>query len=655
MKRIFSLLLTIALLASLLVVPAFAANETVTLPEGWRLTSDLDLNVPAGSTLTIDGNGFHIYEMGGKLTNSGGGTVIFANGAILYPAAGDTDAARITTEGIWDTKESNALMALRAGGYLVKIASTSGGTVTTDKLAAKAGDTVTLTATPDSGYQLGTLSVTDGSGQPVPVSNNAFTMPASAVTISAIFKEKPAAPTFSPAGGAYTSAQSVTISSTTSGATIYYTTDGSVPTANSTQYNEAITISSTTTLKAITVNGNTSSSVATATYTINTGGSSGSDNGSSGSGSNSSGSGNTTTETTTNPDSSTTTTVTNTTTGTVTETTKNPDGSQEVVETAKDGTVTTTTTDAGGNKTEVVEKPDGSSETTVTIQDGSTSTTKVDVDGKTETVVKLPASVVADASDKAEVVSLPMPEVTATSDSAAAPTVTVNLPAGTSAKVEIPVANVTPGTVAVLVAADGTEEVIKTTVATENGVAVTLEDGATVKIVDNSKNFADVPTAYWGANAVAFAASHELMSGTSSTQFSPDTAMNRAMLVTVLARLDGVDTSTGTNWYDAGRDWAMQAGISDGTNMDGTLTREQLATMLYRYAQSKGQGFTGAWAFRLDYPDADAVSEYAYEAMCWTTMHGIIGGMGDGTLQPQGPATRAEVATMLMRFISNVD
>ena len=130
--------------------------------------------------------------------------------------------------------------------------------------------------------------------------------------------------------------------------------------------------------------------------------------------------------------------------------------------------------------------------------------------------------------------------------------------------------------------------------------------------------------------------------------------MTRAMIVTVLARYEGVDTSTGDNWYDAGCDWAMEAGISDGTDMDGTLTREQLATMLYRYAQSKGQGFTGAWAFQLDYPDADAVSDYAYEAMCWTTMRGIINGMGDGSFAPQGQATRAQVATMLMRFIEHI-
>ncbi len=367
------------------------------------------------------------------------------------------------------------------------------------------------------------------------------------------------------------------------------------------------------------------------------------------SGGGSGGSGNKT-ETTTNPDGSTTTTVTRP-DGSTTETTKYPDGSTEVVDTKKDGTVITTTTDKDGNKTAVTENTDGTTETVITNTNGTSSTTKTDAAGKTETVVKLPSSIVA---DKGETVALPMPEVVATSDSASAPTVTVDLPSGKSVKVEIPVSGVMPGTVAVIVGEDGDEQIIMTSIPTENGVAVTLADGDTVKVVENSKDFADVPDSYWGADAVDFATSRELFNGTSETAFTPDGTMNRAMFVTVLARLEGVDTSTGDIWYEAGRDWAMEAGISDGTDMDGTLTREQLATMLYRYAQSKGQGFTGAWAFQLDYPDADEVSDYAYEAMCWTTMHGIINGMGDGSLAPQGQATRAQVATMLMRFIENI-
>ena len=372
--------------------------------------------------------------------------------------------------------------------------------------------------------------------------------------------------------------------------------------------------------------------------------------GGSSSGGSSSGSGNKT-ETTTNPDGSTTTTVTSS-NGTVTETTKFPDGSKEVIETKKDGTVTTTTTDTTGNKTQVVENTDGTKETTITNKDGSSSATTVDETGKTQAEVKLPAAVVEDA--QGEAVTLPMPEVPITTDRETAPTVTVDLPGGGSAKVEIPVEDVTPGTVAVIVKADGTEEVIKTSLTTENGVAVTLSDGDTVKVVDNSKTFEDVPATYWGAEAVDFATSRELFVGTSETTFAPDTAMTRAMIVTVLARFEGVDTTTGSTWYEAGQQWAMQNGVSDGSNMDASLTREQLVTMFYRYAQSKGYDTTqGGMAIR-EYADFEQISDYAAEAMTWAVNTGIINGTSSTTISPQGPATRAQVATILMRFIEGM-
>lgn len=363
---------------------------------------------------------------------------------------------------------------------------------------------------------------------------------------------------------------------------------------------------------------------------------------------------NITTETTKNPDGSTTITVTNKVTGTVTETTKFPDGSKEVVETTKDGTVTTTTTDTAGNKTQVVENTDGSSKTTVDNKDGSGSVTVVDENGQVVSEATLSQSAVAAAQEKGEAVALPMPEVPVTTDRENAPTVTVDLPSGTSAKVEIPVAEVTPGTVAVIVKADGTEEVIKTSLTTENGVAVTLSDGDTVKVVDNSKTFDDVADNYWGAEAVAFASSRELFAGTSATTFAPDTAMTRAMIVTVLARFEGVDTTTGSTWYEAGQQWAMENGVSDGTNMDASLTREQLATMLYRYAQSKGYDTTqGGMAIR-EYADFEQISDYAVEAMTWAVNTGLISGTSTTTLSPQGEATRAQVATILMRFIEGM-
>lgn len=349
------------------------------------------------------------------------------------------------------------------------------------------------------------------------------------------------------------------------------------------------------------------------------------------------------TETEKNPDGSTTTTVTKP-NGTVTETTKWPNGSQEVIETKKDGTVTTTTTDKAGNKTEVVENPDGSSKTTVDNKDGTFSVTKVDEDGKVEAQVTLPASVVEDADGEA--VTLPMPEVRATSDRDEAPVVTVDLPRNTSAKVEIPVRRATPGTVAVLVKADGTEEIIKTSITTDNGVTVTLSDGDTVKIVDNSKKFADVPASYWGSDYIDFVTSREIFSGTGANTFDPDLPMNRAMIVTVLAAYDGADTSSsGGAWYEAGQRWAMANGISDGTNMEQNLTREQLALMLWSYAGKPDvrHGLAG-------YPDTGSVSSWAKQAMAWAVENGLISGV-DGALAPQGEATRAQVATILMRFV----
>lgn len=354
------------------------------------------------------------------------------------------------------------------------------------------------------------------------------------------------------------------------------------------------------------------------------------------------GSGNNT-ETEKNPDGSTTTTVTKP-DGSTTETTKWPDGSKEVIETKKDGTVTTTTTDKDGNQTEVVENPDGSSKTTVDNKDGSSSITTVDEDGKVEAEVKLPADLVEDAQEKGEAVTLPMPEVPVTTDRDEAPTITVDLPGGTAVRVEIPVKRVTSGTVAVLVKDNGTEEVIKTSLATENGVAVTLSDGDTVKIVDNSKTFTDVPGSHWGSEYIDFVTSREIFSGTGGSTFSPDASMTRGMIVTVLAAYDGADTSSsGGAWYEAGRQWAMANGISDGTNMDGALTREQLAVMLWNYAGKPAASILSG------YTDVASVSDWAVQAMAWCVEQGIISGM-DGGLNPQGTATRAQVATMLMQF-----
>ena len=280
-------------------------------------------------------------------------------------------------------------------------------------------------------------------------------------------------------------------------------------------------------------------------------------------------------------------------------------------------------------------------------QPGTTTKPSVEEEKPTEVTVQVSQQAITEA--KGEAVALPMEPVAATSNAAQAPTVVVNLPADTTAKVEVPVEHVTPGTVAVLVKADGTEEIVRTSVVSEDGVVLTVEDGATLKIVDNTKDFDDVSQASWCSDAVAFVSSRELFQGTSAAQFSPNAGANRAMIVTVLARLEGENTEGGANWYDKGRDWAMEAGISDGSSMDALITREQLATMLYRYAKQRGMDVSSTDGLDA-FADAVSVSDYAAEAMSWAVSNGIITGKPNQILDPQAGATRAETAAMLMRF-----
>ena len=318
-------------------------------------------------------------------------------------------------------------------------------------------------------------------------------------------------------------------------------------------------------------------------------------------------------------------------------------GSSSGGSSSDDDNQTEVTTNPDGSTTTTVTKPDGTVTETTKYPDGSTSTTTVDKNGQVETEVSLSSSAISNAKD--EPVALPMPEVPVTKDWDEAPVVTVSMTGYSEARVEIPVEDVTPGTVAVLVKADGSEQIIKTTLTTENGIVVTLEDGATVKVVDNSKDFVDVPNNYWGSTYIDFATSRGLFSGTSESTFAPDTPMNRAMIVTVLAAYEGVDTTTGSTWYEAGRQWAMANGISDGTNMNQNLTREQLAVMLWRYAGSP------TVAPLSGYSDLDNISDWAEMAMAWAVRNGMIAGMDGNMLNPGGQATRAQVATILMRFV----
>ena len=331
--------------------------------------------------------------------------------------------------------------------------------------------------------------------------------------------------------------------------------------------------------------------------------------------------GNTSSSTTKNPDGSTTTTTTDKTTGTVTETTKNPDGSTTTVETRKDGSVTETNKTAGG----------------------SVGTVKSDANGNSEISASISAADVSAAAKKNEPVAAPVSVAPAASP-AAAPVIKLSVPASAGeVSVVIPVTNAQQGTVAIKVNPDGTEEIIKTSVVTKDGVVLGVKGSTQIKIVNNDKDFSDT-VGHWAESDVDFVSARELFTGTAPQTFSPEAATTRGMGVTVLARLAGESTDGGANWYDKGCAWAVTNGVSDGTDPNGTVTREQLAAMLYRYFGSP------AVSGSLSFADASSVSEYAHDAMQWCVNNGIINGM-DGLLNPQGQATRAQVSAMFARYI----
>lgn len=157
--------------------------------------------------------------------------------------------------------------------------------------------------------------------------------------------------------------------------------------------------------------------------------------------------------------------------------------------------------------------------------------------------------------------------------------------------------------------------------------------------------FTDVAPGAWYYDAVAYVSENGLMNGVDTGIFDPDGSLTRAMVWTILARIEGADTEGGETWYAKARDWAMETGISDGTDAMGAITREQLVTMLWR---SRGEPVVD---FLLTARDADSISSWAYEAMRWAVSEGIIEGDENGFISPAATATRAQAAAIIMRFI----
>lgn len=227
--------------------------------------------------------------------------------------------------------------------------------------------------------------------------------------------------------------------------------------------------------------------------------------------------------------------------------------------------------------------------------------------------------------------------------------------------VSIPMEKLSPGIVAVITNRDGTTETIRKSIALNNSIYVPLDGSAKVTLVDKSTPFDDVSSDSWAFAAVAFASSHELFVGTGDSQFSPDQPMTRGMLAAVLYRLERgnvedldisfTDVQKG-QWYSDAVAWAADAGIvsgyGDGTfGADRSITREQLAVMLYRSAGSPK--VTGS----LNFDDADQASSWARDALIWAQQNGIMNGY-NGRVNPTDNASRAEVAQMILGFVSQL-
>ena len=377
-----------------------------------------------------------------------------------------------------------------------------------------------------------------------------------------------------------------------------------------------------------------------------------------------------------------------------TTTTTNADGSRTTTTTSANGTVTETTTQANGDRTVTVTNPNGSSTETKTTTDGTTIVTQTDTTGASTTeghdangttasaktdsdgnlteasatvsYATVSAAVTeAAGTDETPTVTLPV-EVPAAASAATAAEIEIDMPSIVSesnpVKVEIPVEDVQTTTVVVLVNPDGTEEIVKDCTVTADGVVLGVTGDVTVKVVDNAKTFSD-PIPAWASDAIDFVTAREIFNG-SDGAFNANDPTSRGMVAQVLFNFDresdpdasGSFGDAAGRWYDTAASWASSIGVINGDNGNfngnNPVTRQDLATILYRYAGAKGYDTTVSGSLSR-FPDALSVADYAQTAMQWAMSKGIIGGI-EGNLSATTGATRAQVATMMARFVNNI-
>lgn len=335
--------------------------------------------------------------------------------------------------------------------------------------------------------------------------------------------------------------------------------------------------------------------------------------------------------------------------------------------------------DQGEDKVTVEKHPDGSQTVTTTTKDGTS--TKVDVDAKGN-VTAVDATVSKDAAKDGSV-TLPMDALEQTS-SKKAPVISVKVPASVNKDsqlvVTIPVAKdkgdktVDPGLVVIMVDKDGKETVLPKTAVGADGVTVAIDGNCDLKVVDNAKKMSDVSASDWFAEGVVpFATARGIVNGVELADgtrvFDGYGKTSRGMFVAMLHNLelnpkaateDSLADVPADAFYAGAAAWAVENGLLSGVDMpDGSkqfqgnadVTREQVAVFLMRYAQSLGMDVSAR--AKVDFPDADELSDFAKDAMSWAVAEGLFTGDDTtGELNPTDGAARAEVAAVLMRFIN---
>ena len=343
-------------------------------------------------------------------------------------------------------------------------------------------------------------------------------------------------------------------------------------------------------------------------------------------------------------------TVTESKTEATTSTVTNKDGS--TTETKQETTTTSDVVKSEGTTVTQIQK-DGTvtSKETVKASDSTgttaTKTTTLDAKGNVTTAAEavVSAKAVTEATKTGGAVTIPL-DVTATKSASTAPTVSVSVPkTAESVKVELPVQNVTPGTVAVIVNADGTEKIVSTSMVTENGVALTLDGSATVKLVDNSKSFSDVPETNVFYNEISSLSAREIMIGKTEDKFDLHNSVTLNQIANVAGRITGtVDVKD----FNAGVTWGAESGLQTG---NVAATRGDVLKALYIAA---GSPVVEDTTILSRFKDVSSIPTDLTAIAAWAAQDGILKGNTDGTAGLSKYVSRGQACALAGRTMGTL-